>query len=84
MFNKRHKEFLKSARRVFNTEDGKMVLSNLKIDYVNRSAVGLTTEETYYNIGKQDLIQELVRLVEDETDLDNLATQVMNGERAYE
>ena len=82
--DKRKKEFVTAAKRVFNTEDGKTVLANLKVDYAHRSPVDNTPELTYYHIGKQDLVQELIRLVEGQVDFDNTVNTIINEESNYE
>lgn len=80
MFDKRHKQFIAAAKRVFNTEDGKRVLANWKIDYVHRSPVESAPELTYYNIGKQDLVQDLIQLVEGQVEFNDTVNSIINEE----
>jgi hypothetical protein len=81
MFNTAYKTFLKNAKAVFNTPEGKEVLAYLKSVYVDESAYASTDRETTYKIGRQDLIKSLVRLVEDPREIDDIINaQIYNGD----
>lgn len=53
---------IRAYRRLFSTEDGKIVLEDLmKANFIGRSAIGNDTLQTYYNNGKRDLILQILQ-----------------------
>jgi hypothetical protein len=60
MFNKRQKDFVGAIKAVLETESGQKLFRYLKEDYVNQKSVANDTHLTYYNLGKKDLVQDLL------------------------
>lgn len=58
------------TRRLFSTEDGKLVLAHLDEMFNHDNIVGETTHETYLRIGNKEPIEYINRLLgESENDL---------------
>lgn len=73
----RKKDMLGALQGVLSTENGKKLLKYLKEEYVDVPVISKTVEETYYNLGKKELIEGLLRDSKvSEDDLD--ATQTVN------
>lgn len=56
-----HILFRKALRELFKQPNGKTVLDFLVNNYVDTSAVGADSNNTYYRLGQKELIQGLVR-----------------------
>ena len=74
MISKRQKDFKSNLEILFNTESGRKVLKYLKEDFLDGSAIGETPEQTYYNIGQQDLVKLMIQSLEDKESLDLVST----------
>ena len=61
-----------TLQNVVNTESGKYLLKYLKESYLLSSAIKPTVEQTYYELGKRELILGLISLLENPIDLDNI------------
>ena len=62
------KEFREACKRVFNSEDGALVLKNLKEQYVDLTAIGESSEVTYYKLGQKEFVQNLIYCVSEDID----------------
>lgn len=52
---------INAYRRLFSTEDGKLVLEDLmKSNFLGRTAIGNDTHHTYYNEGARDLVLRIL------------------------
>jgi hypothetical protein len=67
-----YKELRQLLHTIVNTESGKRLLAYLKDSYLLSSSVKSTVEETYYELGRKELIQELIQLLDIKEDLDNI------------
>jgi hypothetical protein len=56
----------KAMQEIYNSTAGKWLLDGLVDAYVKPSAVGKTVEETYYTLGRKELIQELMAAKEEQ------------------
>ena len=70
--NKSFRDFEKTAKNVFNTDDGKRLLRYLQETYVNMSSVTTDVHLTMYNLGKKELIQDLVYFVNEPEELNDI------------
>lgn len=70
----RQKDFKSAIEMVFSTESGKRALAYLKEIYLDNSCRGESVEDTYYNLGKQDLVKDLIATLESPEDLSNVET----------
>ena len=76
MFNRNQKKYKEALTRVLNSDDGKIVLANLKRTYVDSPTLGATPELTYYNLALKEIViswllecetpSDLHKLIEDE------------------
>lgn len=64
MLNNRQKIFDDNLKKLFNTPNGKEVLAELKVRYLDTSALSSTPELTYYHLGQKELVQSLVASLE--------------------
>lgn len=69
--------FKKTAQRLFDTEDGKLVLAYLKDSYVDNTALGRDSNETYYKLGQKELIQSLIKSLNEPDELDDIIVKQM-------
>jgi hypothetical protein len=72
VLNRRESTFKKAAQRLFDSEDGLMVLAYLQDSYVKTTALADSPELTYYKLGQKELIQLLVSTIKDPESLDNV------------
>ena len=73
----RAKRFRQTAKIIFESQDGKEVLSYLKAIYVDETAVDSTPELTYYKLGQKELIQGLIALLKEPEGLDDINNQYL-------
>jgi hypothetical protein len=67
-----YKELKATLKTVVQTESGKRLLAHLKNQYLLSSCKRSTVEDTYYELGRRELVQELISLLENPMDLDNV------------
>ena len=65
------KDLQQILKAVVNTQNGMKLLKYLKEDYLLRSSVRDTVEQTYYELGKKELIQDLIIMLEDKSVLED-------------
>lgn len=71
MFSKREKQYRAAVKRVFSTEHGLLVLKYLKQDYIDRQTKGADPYETYYRLGQESVIKELLILTNEDESVEN-------------
>lgn len=57
---KRQKDFLGALKSVMSTDEGKKLFKYLQEDYVLGPSVQSSVEQTYYCLGKRDVIVALI------------------------
>jgi hypothetical protein len=57
MFNQRQKDFMSAL----NTESGRKILKYLTDEYLTRSVMTGDVNMTHYQLGRKELVEELVR-----------------------
>lgn len=67
-----YKELKATLKTVVQTESGKRLLAYLKNQYLLSSCKKDTVENTYYELGRRELVQELISLLDNPMDLDNI------------
>jgi len=67
-----YKELKATLKTVVQTESGKRLLAYLKNQYLLSSCKKGTVENTYYELGRRELVQELISLLDNPMDLDNI------------
>jgi hypothetical protein len=67
-----YKELKATLKTVVQTESGKKLLAYLKSQYLLSSCKKGTVEDTYYELGRRELVQELISLLDNPMDLDNV------------
>ena len=72
MANNELKNFQRNAAKCFDTEAGRQVLAYLKDSYVNGSALGKDANQTYYKLGQQELIKDLISFINSPDILDEI------------
>lgn len=74
MFTKRNRAYTSTVKRVLSGTDGSIFLKYLQENYLNTSGKKDTVENTYYFLGKQDLVRDLIRVLDSSDKLDNVNT----------
>lgn len=74
--NKRASDFEQCCQKVFDTDEGKKLLQYLKETYVETKLLGQTADITFCNIGKADLVNDLIRI----SGVQNQITQTVKPE----
>jgi len=69
---KRASTFRRTAKRLFNTLDGKKVLAYLKDSYIDNTALSSDTNQTMYKLGQKEFVQGLVRLINEPDELEEI------------
>lgn len=77
MLDKHEKIFKSAAQRLFDSEDGLVVLAYLNEAYVKRTALDQSPELTYYRLGQKELIQSLISTIKEPEKVDDV--QVYNN-----
>ena len=67
--------YRRACKRLFNTDDGKLVLAYLNLHKVKRSSLDKTPEHTYYNLGQKELVQSMTNDVNDPREIEELIIQ---------
>lgn len=70
--DKRRVEFVFNAKQCFNGTAGKLVLAELKSEYVDSTALRETDALTHYRLGQKELVQMLMSYVDSPEDLDDI------------
>lgn len=70
------KKFHNALKRVFASEEGKILSEGLWEIYVDSSALADTPEKTYYKLGQKELIQGLLK----DASLEDYDVKIKNGE----
>jgi hypothetical protein len=71
VLNKREKQYVAAVNHVFTSEQGLLVLKHLKQDYMDRTTKGSDPYETYYRLGQESIIKELLSIINDDDAVEN-------------
>ena len=77
MFNRGAKEYQKSVKALFKTDDGQRVLVEWRKRFVYPNSVAETPEATYYNLALKQFVLELTQELKEE-DLDKVEERLSN------
>ena len=53
-------EYNKALKRIFDSEDGRFVLNDWKVSYIDKSSLTSNSNETHYHLGRKELVQEII------------------------
>lgn len=78
MGNDKYIDFRKQLKSLFSSPEGIVVINFLRESYVEVPAVDKTPELTYYRLGQKELVQGLIKDIEE--DIDKVDTVYSGGE----